>query len=144
MHRSPSPRRHRHDHHGYYHEGPGFSDTVSNVVEIQRHTHHTHSSQYNHRHRIRGMTQKTDCSLVNWIMEQKEIIASSDRSYETSSIDSFLRVWIHHFLFFFFKQIMQMLLSSVLVILYYFVTTIAQLKRKLLNLQKRVCRCNPC
>lgn len=53
MHRSPSPRRHRHDHHGYYHEGPGFSDTVSNVVEIQRHHHHPHSSQYS-RHRIRG------------------------------------------------------------------------------------------
>ncbi|XP_014476692.1 PREDICTED: voltage-dependent calcium channel type A subunit alpha-1 isoform X13 [Dinoponera quadriceps] len=54
MHRSPSPRRHRYDHHAHYHEGPGFSDTVSNVVEIQRHTHHPHSSQYNHRHRIRG------------------------------------------------------------------------------------------
>ncbi|XP_025161934.1 voltage-dependent calcium channel type A subunit alpha-1 isoform X20 [Harpegnathos saltator] len=54
MHRSPSPRRHRYDQHGHYHEGPGFSDTVSNVVEIQRHTHHPHSSQYNHRHRIRG------------------------------------------------------------------------------------------
>ncbi|KAL2727828.1 voltage-dependent calcium channel type A subunit alpha-1 isoform X26 [Vespula maculifrons] len=53
MQRSPSPRRHRHDHHGYYHEGPGFSDTVSNVVEIQRHHHHPHSTQYN-RHRIRG------------------------------------------------------------------------------------------
>ncbi|KAL0121155.1 hypothetical protein PUN28_008671 [Cardiocondyla obscurior] len=55
MPRSPSPRRHgRYDHHGHYHDGPGFSDTVSNVVEIQRHTHHPHSSQYNHRHRIRG------------------------------------------------------------------------------------------
>ncbi|XP_024882859.1 voltage-dependent calcium channel type A subunit alpha-1 isoform X15 [Temnothorax curvispinosus] len=55
MPRSPSPRRHgRYDHHGHYHEGPGFSDTVSNLVEIQRHTHHPHSSQYNHRHRIRG------------------------------------------------------------------------------------------
>ncbi|KAI4479315.1 hypothetical protein M0804_011100 [Polistes exclamans] len=53
MHRSPSPRRHRHDHHGYYHEGPGFSDTVSNVVEIQRHHHHPHSLQYN-RHKMRG------------------------------------------------------------------------------------------
>ncbi|XP_050452314.1 voltage-dependent calcium channel type A subunit alpha-1 isoform X5 [Cataglyphis hispanica] len=54
MPRSPSPRRHgRYDHHGHYHEGPGFSDTVSNVVEIQRHTHHPHTSQYNHRHRIR-------------------------------------------------------------------------------------------
>ncbi|XP_072765473.1 voltage-dependent calcium channel type A subunit alpha-1 isoform X11 [Anoplolepis gracilipes] len=54
MTRSPSPRRHgRYDHHGHYHEGPGFSDTVSNVVEIQRHTHHPHASQYNHRHRIR-------------------------------------------------------------------------------------------
>ncbi|EFN73328.1 Voltage-dependent L-type calcium channel subunit alpha-1C [Camponotus floridanus] len=55
MPRSPSPRRQgRYDHHGHYHEGPGFSDTVSNVVEIQRHTHHPHASQYNHRHRIRG------------------------------------------------------------------------------------------
>ncbi|KAG7196637.1 hypothetical protein KM043_015983 [Ampulex compressa] len=54
-HRSPSPRRHRYDHHGHYcHEGPGFSDTVSNVVEIQRHTHYPHMSQYNHRHRMRG------------------------------------------------------------------------------------------
>ncbi|XP_070165290.1 voltage-dependent calcium channel type A subunit alpha-1 isoform X13 [Polyergus mexicanus] len=54
MPRSPSPRRQgRYDHHGHYHEGPGFSDTVSNVVEIQRHTHHPHASQYNHRHRIR-------------------------------------------------------------------------------------------
>ncbi|XP_023288257.1 voltage-dependent calcium channel type A subunit alpha-1 [Orussus abietinus] len=60
-HRSPSPRRHRYDHHGHYnHEGPGFSDTVSNVVEIQRHTHHPHASQYNHRHRIR------DPSLGPW------------------------------------------------------------------------------
>lgn len=55
MPRSPSPRRQgRYDHHGHYHDGPGFSDTVSNVVEIQRHTHHPHASQYNHRHRIRG------------------------------------------------------------------------------------------
>ncbi|NP_001159376.1 voltage-dependent calcium channel type A subunit alpha-1 [Apis mellifera] len=57
--RSPSlrhsPGRPGYDHHGhYYHEGPGFSDTVSNVVEIQRHTHHPHPSQYNHRHRMRG------------------------------------------------------------------------------------------
>nr|XP_012147122.1 PREDICTED: voltage-dependent calcium channel type A subunit alpha-1 isoform X6 [Megachile rotundata] len=54
VHRSQSPRRLRHDHGHYYHEGPGFSDTVSNVVEIQRHTHHPHSSQYNHRHRMRA------------------------------------------------------------------------------------------
>ncbi|XP_032666768.1 voltage-dependent calcium channel type A subunit alpha-1 isoform X1 [Odontomachus brunneus] len=60
MHRSPSPRRHRYDHHGHYHEGPGFSDTVSNVVEIQRHTHHPHSSQYNHRHRIRDYYDHCD------------------------------------------------------------------------------------
>ncbi|KAK2584123.1 hypothetical protein KPH14_006561 [Odynerus spinipes] len=59
MHRSPSPRRHRHDHHGYYHEGPGFSDTVSNVVEIQRHHHHPHSSQYS-RHRIRDYYDHCD------------------------------------------------------------------------------------
>ncbi|XP_025161931.1 voltage-dependent calcium channel type A subunit alpha-1 isoform X17 [Harpegnathos saltator] len=60
MHRSPSPRRHRYDQHGHYHEGPGFSDTVSNVVEIQRHTHHPHSSQYNHRHRIRDYYDHCD------------------------------------------------------------------------------------
>ncbi|XP_043669169.1 voltage-dependent calcium channel type A subunit alpha-1 isoform X22 [Vespula pensylvanica] len=59
MQRSPSPRRHRHDHHGYYHEGPGFSDTVSNVVEIQRHHHHPHSTQYN-RHRIRDYYDHCD------------------------------------------------------------------------------------
>ncbi|XP_043276724.1 voltage-dependent calcium channel type A subunit alpha-1 isoform X14 [Venturia canescens] len=55
-HRSPSPtRRQRFDHHSHnYMDGPGFSDTVSNVVEIQRHTHHPHSSQYNHRHKILG------------------------------------------------------------------------------------------
>ncbi|XP_076674535.1 calcium voltage-gated channel subunit cacophony isoform X8 [Andrena cerasifolii] len=52
---SQSPRRPRYDHHShYYHDGPGFSDTVSNVVEIQRHSHQPHSSQYNHRHRMRG------------------------------------------------------------------------------------------
>ncbi|XP_071560313.1 voltage-dependent calcium channel type A subunit alpha-1 isoform X13 [Temnothorax nylanderi] len=61
MPRSPSPRRHgRYDHHGHYHEGPGFSDTVSNLVEIQRHTHHPHSSQYNHRHRIRDYYDHCD------------------------------------------------------------------------------------
>ncbi|XP_070515119.1 voltage-dependent calcium channel type A subunit alpha-1 isoform X18 [Cardiocondyla obscurior] len=61
MPRSPSPRRHgRYDHHGHYHDGPGFSDTVSNVVEIQRHTHHPHSSQYNHRHRIRDYYDHCD------------------------------------------------------------------------------------
>ncbi|XP_039311400.1 voltage-dependent calcium channel type A subunit alpha-1 isoform X25 [Solenopsis invicta] len=61
MPRSPSPRRHdRYDHHGQYHEGPGFSDTVSNVVEIQRHTHHPHASQYNHRHRIRDYYDHCD------------------------------------------------------------------------------------
>ncbi|XP_020288402.1 voltage-dependent calcium channel type A subunit alpha-1 isoform X5 [Pseudomyrmex gracilis] len=61
MPRSPSPRRHgRYDHHGHYHEGPGFSDTVSNVVEIQRHTHHSHPSQYNHRHRIRDYYDHCD------------------------------------------------------------------------------------
>ncbi|XP_043500318.1 voltage-dependent calcium channel type A subunit alpha-1 isoform X25 [Polistes fuscatus] len=59
MHRSPSPRRHRHDHHGYYHEGPGFSDTVSNVVEIQRHHHHPHSLQYN-RHKMRDYYDHCD------------------------------------------------------------------------------------
>ncbi|XP_048506529.1 voltage-dependent calcium channel type A subunit alpha-1 isoform X26 [Athalia rosae] len=53
--RSPSPRRHRYDHRvHHYHEGPGFSDTVSNVVDIQRHTQHPHGSQYNHRHKMRG------------------------------------------------------------------------------------------
>ena len=54
MHRSPSPtRRHRFDHHSHnYADGPGFSDTVSNVVEIQRHTHHPHST--NHRRKLRG------------------------------------------------------------------------------------------
>ncbi|XP_036142401.1 voltage-dependent calcium channel type A subunit alpha-1 isoform X6 [Monomorium pharaonis] len=61
MPRSPSPRRHgRYDHHGHYHEGPGFSDTVSNVVEIQRHTQHPHASQYNHRHRIRDYYDHCD------------------------------------------------------------------------------------
>ncbi|XP_015186705.1 PREDICTED: voltage-dependent calcium channel type A subunit alpha-1 isoform X20 [Polistes dominula] len=59
MHRSPSPRRHRHDHHGYYHEGPGFSDTVSNVVEIQRHHHHPHSLHYN-RHKMRDYYDHCD------------------------------------------------------------------------------------
>ncbi|XP_043795464.1 voltage-dependent calcium channel type A subunit alpha-1 isoform X9 [Apis laboriosa] len=64
--RSPSLRRHSpgrpgYDHHGhYYHEGPGFSDTVSNVVEIQRHTHHPHPSQYNHRHRMRDYYDHCD------------------------------------------------------------------------------------
>ncbi|XP_046610491.1 voltage-dependent calcium channel type A subunit alpha-1 isoform X1 [Neodiprion virginianus] len=54
LHRSPSPRRHRYDHRvHHYHEGPGFSDTVSNVVDIQRHSQHPHGSQYNHRHRVR-------------------------------------------------------------------------------------------
>ncbi|XP_019889117.1 voltage-dependent calcium channel type A subunit alpha-1 isoform X13 [Ooceraea biroi] len=61
MPRSPSPRRHgRYDHHGQYHEGPGFSDTVSNVVEIQRHIHQPHASQYNHRHRIRDYYDHCD------------------------------------------------------------------------------------
>ncbi|XP_076386540.1 calcium voltage-gated channel subunit cacophony isoform X8 [Megachile rotundata] len=60
VHRSQSPRRLRHDHGHYYHEGPGFSDTVSNVVEIQRHTHHPHSSQYNHRHRMRDYYDHCD------------------------------------------------------------------------------------
>ncbi|XP_025989217.2 voltage-dependent calcium channel type A subunit alpha-1 isoform X2 [Solenopsis invicta] len=56
MPRSPSPRRHSrydHYHHDHYHEGPGFSDTVINVVEMQKHTHPPHASQY-HRHRIQG------------------------------------------------------------------------------------------
>ncbi|XP_076161115.1 voltage-dependent calcium channel type A subunit alpha-1 isoform X13 [Ptiloglossa arizonensis] len=61
VHGSQSPRRPRYDHHGhYYHDGPGFSDTVSNVVEIQRHTHHPHSSQYNHRHRMRDYYDHCD------------------------------------------------------------------------------------
>ncbi|XP_076627342.1 calcium voltage-gated channel subunit cacophony isoform X18 [Colletes latitarsis] len=61
VHGSQSPRRTRYDHHGhYYHDGPGFSDTVSNVVEIQRHTHHPHSSQYNHRHRMRDYYDHCD------------------------------------------------------------------------------------
>ncbi|KAG5329127.1 CAC1A protein, partial [Acromyrmex charruanus] len=50
--RSPSPKQQsRYDHHDNYQDGPGFSDTVSNVIEIQRHTH-PRASQYNHRHRI--------------------------------------------------------------------------------------------
>ncbi|XP_011300228.1 voltage-dependent calcium channel type A subunit alpha-1 isoform X3 [Fopius arisanus] len=63
IHRSPSPsRRARFDHHHHqpYHEGPGFSDAVSNVVEIQRHTHTPHHSQYNHRHRIRDYYDHCD------------------------------------------------------------------------------------
>ena len=61
MPRSPSPRRQgRYNHHGRYHDGPGFSDTVSNVVEIQRHTHHPHALQYNHRHKIRGTGDNSD------------------------------------------------------------------------------------
>ncbi|XP_076756209.1 calcium voltage-gated channel subunit cacophony isoform X21 [Xylocopa sonorina] len=61
IHGTQSPRRARYDHHGhYYHEGPGFSDTVSNVVEIQRHTHHPHPSQYNHRHRMRDYYDHCD------------------------------------------------------------------------------------
>ncbi|XP_076674532.1 calcium voltage-gated channel subunit cacophony isoform X5 [Andrena cerasifolii] len=58
---SQSPRRPRYDHHShYYHDGPGFSDTVSNVVEIQRHSHQPHSSQYNHRHRMRDYYDHCD------------------------------------------------------------------------------------
>ncbi|XP_066587016.1 voltage-dependent calcium channel type A subunit alpha-1 isoform X8 [Prorops nasuta] len=61
LHRSPSPRRHRYDHQGhYYHDGPGFSDTVSNVVQIQRHTHQPHATQYNHRRRIRDYYDHCD------------------------------------------------------------------------------------
>ncbi|XP_057324911.1 voltage-dependent calcium channel type A subunit alpha-1 isoform X2 [Microplitis mediator] len=51
LHRSPSPsRRPRYDHHHSQFHDVGFSDTVTNVVEIQRHIHHPHS-QYNHRHK---------------------------------------------------------------------------------------------
>ncbi|XP_044595208.1 voltage-dependent calcium channel type A subunit alpha-1 isoform X8 [Cotesia glomerata] len=51
LHRSPSPsRRPRYDHHQPQYHDVGFSDTVTNVVEIQRHIHHPHS-QYNHRHK---------------------------------------------------------------------------------------------
>ncbi|KAG5309822.1 CAC1A protein, partial [Acromyrmex insinuator] len=58
--RSPSPKQQsRYDHHDY-HDGPGFSDTVSNVIEIQRHTHHPRASQYNHRHRIRDYYDHCD------------------------------------------------------------------------------------
>ncbi|GLV41113.1 cacophony [Carabus blaptoides fortunei] len=46
--RSPSPRR-RHTH---LHHDIGFSDTVSNVVEIVKHDHH--SRGYSQRNRIRG------------------------------------------------------------------------------------------
>ncbi|XP_043464353.1 voltage-dependent calcium channel type A subunit alpha-1 isoform X7 [Leptopilina heterotoma] len=50
--RSPSPsRRHIYDHHSNMQH---FSDTVNNVVEIQRQTHQPHPSQHNHRHKIRG------------------------------------------------------------------------------------------
>nr|XP_033322106.1 voltage-dependent calcium channel type A subunit alpha-1 isoform X4 [Megalopta genalis] len=57
---SQSPRRMRNDHHAYYrHEGPGFSDTVSNLVEMQRHTHHP-QSHYNHRPRKRDYYDHCD------------------------------------------------------------------------------------
>ncbi|XP_078045546.1 calcium voltage-gated channel subunit cacophony isoform X8 [Augochlora pura] len=57
---SQSPRRTRNDHHAYYrHEGPGFSDTVSNLVEMQRHTHHP-QSHYNHRPRKRDYYDHCD------------------------------------------------------------------------------------
>ncbi|XP_051167257.1 voltage-dependent calcium channel type A subunit alpha-1 isoform X5 [Leptopilina boulardi] len=49
--RSPSPGRHRYDHHSHQQH---FSDTVNNVVEIQRHSHQPHLPQHNHRHKIRG------------------------------------------------------------------------------------------
>ncbi|XP_031779373.1 voltage-dependent calcium channel type A subunit alpha-1 isoform X8 [Nasonia vitripennis] len=52
--RSPSPRQHRYDHRQQqYHDGLGFSETVNNVVEIQRHTHHGYP-RYTHSRRIRG------------------------------------------------------------------------------------------
>lgn len=42
--RSPSPRHHRYSHH--LHHDIGFSDTVSNVVEIVKHEHHRSSRKY--------------------------------------------------------------------------------------------------
>lgn len=61
MARSPSPRRyhhshhsqhshHQYDHHHHHHHDIGFSDTVSNVVEIVKHEH-SHSRRHPH---IRG------------------------------------------------------------------------------------------
>ncbi|XP_044001489.1 voltage-dependent calcium channel type A subunit alpha-1 isoform X8 [Aphidius gifuensis] len=58
-HRSPSPTRRQRFDSNAYHETVGFSDTVSNVVEIQRHTHGPHS-QYNHRHKIRDYYDNSD------------------------------------------------------------------------------------
>ncbi|XP_023245623.1 voltage-dependent calcium channel type A subunit alpha-1 [Copidosoma floridanum] len=55
--RSPSPRQ-RYDPHGnQYHDGLGFSDTVSNVVEIQR---HSQTPQYSYRRRIRDYYDHCD------------------------------------------------------------------------------------
>ena len=51
--RSPSPRQHRYDHRQQqqYHDGLGFSETVNNVVEIQRHVPHPEN---NYKRRIKG------------------------------------------------------------------------------------------
>ncbi|XP_011506186.1 PREDICTED: voltage-dependent calcium channel type A subunit alpha-1 [Ceratosolen solmsi marchali] len=58
--RSPSPRQHRYDHRGNnYHDGLGFSDTVNNVVEIQRNTHQPHS-QYMYTRRFRDYYDHCD------------------------------------------------------------------------------------
>ncbi|XP_058802800.1 voltage-dependent calcium channel type A subunit alpha-1 isoform X3 [Phymastichus coffea] len=50
--RSPSPRQRGYDHRGQYHDGLGFSDTVNNVVEIQRHVHP--GAQYPYKRKTRG------------------------------------------------------------------------------------------
>ncbi|XP_078045541.1 calcium voltage-gated channel subunit cacophony isoform X4 [Augochlora pura] len=81
---SQSPRRTRNDHHAYYrHEGPGFSDTVSNLVEMQRHTHHP-QSHYNHRPRKRGPWSATT-SPVRTPSPIRHIVHS--RPYGTTSLE---------------------------------------------------------
>lgn len=56
-------------------DGPGFSDTVSNVVEIQRYTHYPHST-FNNRHRPRGeLLMSNDIEKKN--IGKKESLLSS-------------------------------------------------------------------
>lgn len=57
--RSPTPTHGRYDHHDHqYHDGLGFSETVTDVVERQRHVHPHDRGQRDYRRRIKGTRAK--------------------------------------------------------------------------------------
>uniref|UniRef100_A0ABD2XF12 Uncharacterized protein n=1 Tax=Trichogramma kaykai TaxID=54128 RepID=A0ABD2XF12_9HYME len=85
--RSPSPRQHRYDHRGsQYHDG--FSDTVNNVVEMQRDARYPHSHfLYKRRYKAGPWSASTSPARSPSPVHRMDHMDSHSRRYGTTSLD---------------------------------------------------------